>query len=217
MQWVVFASSSGAGEVLVAVPGLVAGAFDHELGSAGAVQGASEVVVVLLWAFAAGVVGVEVGLDTEYPSWDEKLNRVLQSWRDSAAHQARRPMFADDRPCEDCRRNPYVIIAQLEDDSTAHWWPHWMQHTLWEHLIDVRGELSETLVFRPYAEATIAAFLDGAGLRPRHTWDEATRQAVQIVTDQAVLVDLWLRYRMATLTPWPRRVRRSALHERGRS
>nr|WP_233190991.1 hypothetical protein [Brachybacterium sp. UMB0905] len=59
------ASSSGAGEVLVAVPGLVAGAFDHELGSAGAVQGAFEVVVVLLWSFAAGVVGVEVGLDAQ--------------------------------------------------------------------------------------------------------------------------------------------------------
>ncbi|WP_347041665.1 hypothetical protein [Brachybacterium nesterenkovii] len=58
------ASSSGAGEVLVAVPGLVAGAFDHELGSAGAVQGAFEVVVVLLWSFAPGVVGVEVGSDT---------------------------------------------------------------------------------------------------------------------------------------------------------
>lgn len=59
------AASSGAGEVLVAVPGLVAGAFDHELGSAGAVQGAFEVVVVLLGSFAAGVVGVEVGLDAQ--------------------------------------------------------------------------------------------------------------------------------------------------------
>ena len=60
-----FAASSGAGEVLVAVPGLVAGAFDHELGFAGAIQGAFEVVVVLLWSFAAGVVGVEVGLDAQ--------------------------------------------------------------------------------------------------------------------------------------------------------
>lgn len=59
------ASSSGAGEVLVAVPGLVAGAFDHQLGSAGAVQGAFGVVVVLLGPFAAGVVGVEVGLDAQ--------------------------------------------------------------------------------------------------------------------------------------------------------
>ncbi|UQV54550.1 hypothetical protein L9H78_02045 [Corynebacterium pseudodiphtheriticum] len=57
------AASSGAGEVLVAVPGLVAGAFEHELGSAGTVQGAFEVVVVLLWPFATGVVGVQVGLD----------------------------------------------------------------------------------------------------------------------------------------------------------
>lgn len=100
-----------------------------------------------------------------YPSWDEKLNRALQSWRDSAAHQARRPMFADDRTCEDCRRDPYVIIAQLEYGSTAHRWPHWLQHTLREHLIDVRGELSEALALRPHAGATIAAFLDGAGLR----------------------------------------------------
>nr|WP_071056084.1 hypothetical protein [Corynebacterium jeikeium] len=59
------AASSGAGEVLVAVPGLVAGSFDHELGSAGAIQGAFEVVVVLLGSFAAGVVGVEVGLDAQ--------------------------------------------------------------------------------------------------------------------------------------------------------
>nr|WP_257995134.1 hypothetical protein [Brevibacterium luteolum] len=59
------AASSGAGEVLVAVPGLVAGAFDHELGSAGAVQRAFEVVVVLLWPFAAGVVGVQVSLDAQ--------------------------------------------------------------------------------------------------------------------------------------------------------
>ena len=63
---------------------------------------------------------------------------------------------------------------------------------------------------RPYAGATIAAYLDGAGLRPRHTWDQTTQQAVQIVTDQAVLVDLWLRYRMATLAPWPMRVRQAA-------
>ena len=60
-----FAASSGVGEVLVAVPGLVAGAFDYELGSAGVVQGAFEVVVVLLWPSAAGVVGVEVGLDAQ--------------------------------------------------------------------------------------------------------------------------------------------------------
>nr|WP_010614272.1 hypothetical protein [Actinomyces oris] len=59
------AASSGAGEVLVAVPGLVAGVFDHELGSAGAVQGAFEVVVVLLGSFATGVVGVEVGSDPQ--------------------------------------------------------------------------------------------------------------------------------------------------------
>ncbi|WP_369062239.1 hypothetical protein [Kocuria rhizophila] len=78
-------------------------------------------------------------------------------------------------------------------------------------------ELSEALARRPHAGATIAAYLDGAGFRPRHTWDEATRQAVQIVTDQAVLVDLWLRYRMATLAPWPKRVRRAALHEKRRS
>lgn len=152
-----------------------------------------------------------------YPSWDEMLNRKLQSWRDSAARQAHRPVFADAQACDECRRDPYVIVAQLEDNSTAHGWPPWMQHTLREHLIDVRGELFEALACRPHAGATIATYLDGAGLRPRHTWDEATRQAVQIVTDQAVLVDLWLRYRMATLAPWPKRVRRAALHERGRS
>ncbi|WP_164519845.1 hypothetical protein [Flaviflexus salsibiostraticola] len=85
-----------------------------------------------------------------------------------------------------------------------------MAHTLREHLIDVRGELFEGIALRPYGGATIADYLDGAGLRPRHTWGQATRQAVQIVTDQAVLVDLWLRYRMATLAPWPKRVRRAA-------
>lgn len=145
-----------------------------------------------------------------YPSWDEMLNRRLQSWRDDAARQARRPMFADVRPCGDCRREPYVVIAQLEDDPTAHRWPHWMQHPLWEHLIDVRGKLSEALALRVFARATIATYVDGAGLRPCHTWDQATRQAVQIVTEQAVLADLWLRYRMATLAPRPQRVRRAA-------
>src|SRR5699024_1238492 len=112
--------------------------------------------------------------------------------------------------------SPYTTLfrSQLEDESTAYRWPHWMQHTLREHLIEVRGEMSEALALRAYAGATIAAHVDGAGLRPRHTWDEATRQAVQIVTDQAVLVDLWLRYRMATLAPWPKQVRRAALHEK---
>lgn len=81
----------------------------------------------------------------------------------------------------------------------------------------MRGELSEALALRPYDGATVAAFLDGTGLRPRHTWDQTTRQAVQIVTDQAVLVDLWLRYRMATLAPWPKQVWRAALHEKRRS
>lgn len=150
----------------------------------------------------------------QYPSWDELLNRKLREWRDEAAHQAHRPIFADVRPCNECMRDPYLLVAQLEDSSTAYAWPHWMLHTLREHLVDVRGELFEVLAYRPHAGATIAEHLDGAGLRPRETWDEATRQAVQIVTDQAVLVDLWLRYRMATLAPWPRRVRRRALHEK---
>ena len=45
---------------------MFARAFDHELSSAGAPQDAFEVVVVLLgWSFAAGVVGVEVGLDSQ--------------------------------------------------------------------------------------------------------------------------------------------------------
>jgi hypothetical protein len=152
--------------------------------------------------------------DAPLPSWDELLNRKLREWRDEAAHQARRPMFADDRPCDECRRDPYVVIAQLEDDSTAHRWPHWMTHTLRGHLVDVRGELFEALTCRRHAGATIADHLDGAGLRARETWDEATRQAVQVVTDQAMLVDLWLRYRMATLAPWPKRVRRVALRSR---
>ncbi len=26
-------------------------------------------------------------------------------------------MFADDRTCEDCRRDPYIIVAQLDDQS----------------------------------------------------------------------------------------------------
>lgn len=49
----------------ISASSLSRGAFDHELGSAGAVQGASEVVVVLLGSFAVGVVGVEVGLDAQ--------------------------------------------------------------------------------------------------------------------------------------------------------
>src|SRR5690606_41161222 len=75
---------------------------------------------------------------------------------------------------------------------------------------DWSSDVCSSYLFRTYAEVTIAAYFDGAGLRPRHTWDQTTRQAVQIVTDQAVLVDLWLRYRMATLAPWPKRVRRAA-------
>ncbi|AXR73379.1 MULTISPECIES: hypothetical protein [Auritidibacter] len=51
-------------ELLVAVPGSVAGTFNHELGSAGVEQGAFAVVVILLGPFATGVVGVEVGVDT---------------------------------------------------------------------------------------------------------------------------------------------------------
>ncbi|MFT4082104.1 MAG: hypothetical protein QM638_05930 [Nocardioides sp.] len=58
----VLAASAGAGEVFVAVAVLVAGPFDHELGPAGAVQVAFEVVVVLLWAFPDGVLGVQDGL-----------------------------------------------------------------------------------------------------------------------------------------------------------
>src|SRR5690606_16363277 len=57
-----FAASSGAGEVLVPVAVLVAGPFDHELRSAGAVEAAFEVVVVLLGPFAFGVLRVELGL-----------------------------------------------------------------------------------------------------------------------------------------------------------
>ncbi|WHS28114.1 hypothetical protein [Auritidibacter ignavus] len=54
----------GAVELLVAVPGLVLGAFDHELGATGVEQGAFAVVVILLGLFATGVVGVEVSVDT---------------------------------------------------------------------------------------------------------------------------------------------------------
>ena len=83
-----------------------------------------------------------------YPSWDELLNRKLQSWRDSAARQARRPMFADDRPCDECRSDPCVIVARLEDDSAAHGWPHWMRRTLREHLIPSSTELGSAHVTR---------------------------------------------------------------------
>ncbi|HLS73418.1 MAG TPA: hypothetical protein VK046_06585 [Actinomycetaceae bacterium] len=59
------AAPSGTGEVLVPVAVLVAGPFDHELRAAGAVQGAFEVVVVLLGPFADGVLRVELGLDSD--------------------------------------------------------------------------------------------------------------------------------------------------------
>nr|WP_300337536.1 hypothetical protein [Actinomyces sp.] len=72
------ASASGAGEVLVAVPGLVTGAFDHERGSASAVQSAFEVVVVLLGPVTAGVVGVEVGSETP-PGFGADERRVLRA------------------------------------------------------------------------------------------------------------------------------------------
>nr|WP_246180106.1 hypothetical protein [Kocuria coralli] len=59
------AAPAGAGEVLIPIPGPVAGSFDHELGAAGAVQRALKIVVVLLWAFPTGVLRIELGLDTQ--------------------------------------------------------------------------------------------------------------------------------------------------------
>lgn len=60
-------------------------------------------------------------------------------------------------------RSLHAEFIVLEDDPTAHRWPHWMQHTLWEHLIDVRGKLSEALTLRVFARAMIATYVDGAG------------------------------------------------------
>nr|WP_286720640.1 MULTISPECIES: hypothetical protein [unclassified Microbacterium] len=57
--------AAGAGEVLVSFAVLVAGAFDHELGAAGAVEVAFEVVVVLLRAFSDGVLRIELGLHAQ--------------------------------------------------------------------------------------------------------------------------------------------------------
>nr|WP_244157532.1 hypothetical protein [Pseudoclavibacter helvolus] len=59
------AAPAGAGEVLIPIPGLVAGSFDHELGAARAVQRALEVVVVLLGAFPTSVLRIELGLDAQ--------------------------------------------------------------------------------------------------------------------------------------------------------
>jgi hypothetical protein len=55
------------------------------------------------------------------------------------------------------------------------------------------------------------------GTSQRSPKDQTTRQAAKIVADQTALVDLWLKYRMATLAARPEQVRRAALQERGRS
>ena len=86
-------------------------------------------------------------LDPTLP-WDTLFDRVLQSWKDSAYLESRRPFFANDVICEACFWDRYVSLGMACDEYTDHEWPHWMRHTLRESLIELRCALFDHLVDR---------------------------------------------------------------------
>ncbi|OIJ33072.1 hypothetical protein BK826_10480 [Rothia kristinae] len=85
-----------------------------------------------------------------------------------------------------------------------------MQHGLRELINELRTDLLIQVIERPHAEGAVEDYYRGSGLISAARQDAATRQAVQIVSDHGVVVDLWLRDRMANLGPWPDRVRRAS-------
>ncbi|RRJ85694.1 hypothetical protein EG850_12285 [Gulosibacter macacae] len=148
-------------------------------------------------------------LDPTLP-WDTLFNRVLQSWKDSAFCQARRPYFIEEPTCESCASDRYVALAMAHDPGSDEGWPHWMQHTLHELINELRTDLLIHLIERPHADGAIEDYYRGSGLIPQHRQDLATRQAVRIVHDHGTVLDLWLRHRLTNLGAWPARVRRAA-------
>lgn len=142
--------------------------------------------------------------------WDVLFNRAMQSWKDSAFHQSRRPWFQDDSICEECRRDQYVALAMQYDDGREGDWPHWMLHILHDLIYELRTDLLIHLIERPHADGTVGDYFRGSGLIPKQRRSVPIRQAVQIVGDHGAVVDLWLRDRLNNLGDWPDRVRRAA-------
>lgn len=155
-------------------------------------------------------------LDPALP-WDVLFNRALQSWKDSAYLESRRPFCAEDEICDACFWDRYISLGMACDEYTDHEWPHWMRHTLRDSLIELRCVLFDDLVARPYVGETVGDYYRGSGHIAKSRQGREVRGATEIVSDHGVVVDLWLKHRMATLGRLPERVRRAALHEKSRS
>ena len=140
-------------------------------------------------------------LDPTLP-WDTLFARCLQSWRDSAARQAGCRFYS--YPCERCPSDPYLIVA------CGHEWPHWQQHSLGDLMIELRYQL---------IDHHLDHRRDGVPLR-EHLWGWNRRSvserpaegvaAIADVDDFVQFVDLWLRFRLSDLGPWPMRVCQAA-------
>lgn len=150
-----------------------------------------------------------MNIDPTLP-WDTLLNRVLQSWKDSAWHQSQREWFYDEHRCEECDRDYYAAFAEAANATAGVWWPHWMFHNLHGLIIALRNELLLGLFEQPLANATVADYYRGSGLIPKAQQDAATREAIRLVADHNALFDLWLRERLSNLGAWPERVLRGA-------
>lgn len=158
-----------------------------------------------------------LNLDPSLP-WDTLLNRILQSWRDSAPRISMRPRYYEPLVCDRCRTEKYINLAINSDPGIKEEWPHWMQHSLREELDDLRSTLLFGEFERPLGNETVGHYYRGSALIPYYSRSAEVEFAIEIVEDFAVLYNLWLSDRLANIHPWPQRVRRAvARHARSQA
>jgi len=133
------------------------------------------------------------------PTWEMRLLRSLQSWRDSAGAASGRDWLAEE--CAACPQDPY--LAQIPITRP---WPHWMRHELRDRIHALRSDEFYRALDRSFDDETTLGdhyrSQTGDGLLDPDS--DASPEAITIVDDQMTTWDLWIFERLENLANWER-------------
>ena len=133
------------------------------------------------------------------PTWEMRLLRTLQSWRDSAGAASDRDWLAEE--CAACPQDPY--LAQI---STTRPWPHWMRHELRDRVHALRSDEFYRALDRPFDDSTTLGdhYRSQTGEGHLAPDSDASPEAITIVDDLMTTWDLWIYERLERFANWER-------------